>query len=327
MARGNASAETIDAIRRFNRFYTRQFGLFGEGLLDSPFSLTQARILYELAHHEGMTATELAATLRIDAGYLSRTLKGLEESGRIDRTRASGDARRMELRLTRAGRSAFAPLERAAREQVAQMIAGLDPGQAAELLAAMGIVERLLQPQDAPKVPYLLRGLQTGDLGWITHRQGLLYAQEHGWDGTYEALVAEILAGFVKTFDPSTEAAWIAEREAVVVGSVFLVRESARVARLRLLYVEPSARGLGIGRRLVDECIRFARAKSYRTLTLWTNDVLASARRIYQAAGFEKTREERHHSFGKDLLGQTWTLDLSGKTRMANQVNAHSDPR
>ncbi|MER8504749.1 MULTISPECIES: bifunctional helix-turn-helix transcriptional regulator/GNAT family N-acetyltransferase [unclassified Mesorhizobium] len=302
--------ERIDAVRAFNRFYTRQIGLLEEGLLKSDFSLTEARVLYELAHRDGLTATELARDLGLDAGYLSRLLKKFEERDLVERATIEADARRSSIALTKAGRQAFAPLNQGSHEQVAALLERLSAAEQDRLVRAMQTVQRLLGGSAEPKVPYMLRSLQVGDIGWIIHRQGLLYAQEYGWDETYEALVAEILGAFVKSFDPKWERSWIAEREGEVVGSVFVVRQSDAVAKLRLLYVEPSARGLGIGRRLVEECIGFARTKGYRTLTLWTNDVLTSARRIYEAAGFKLTDEERHHSFGKDLVGQNWNLEL-----------------
>jgi DNA-binding MarR family transcriptional regulator/GNAT superfamily N-acetyltransferase len=299
-----------DAIRDFNRFYTRQIGLLDQGFLGSPFTLTEVRVLYELAHRDHATATEIARELSLDPGYLSRLLKKLERQGHLDRGRDATDGRQRPLRLTRTGRRVFDGLDRESARQISAMIAPLVPGQVSELVGSMQAVRRLLQA-GAPESAYSLRPLQIGDIGWITHRQGLLYAQEHGWDVSYEGLVAEILGGFVRNFDPARENAWVAERQGAIAGSVFLVRESATVAKLRLLYVEPGARGLGIGRHLVDACIDFAREKGYRTLRLWTNDVLLSARRIYQAAGFRLMKEERHHSFGKDLVGQTWELALS----------------
>lgn len=302
--------ERIDAVRAFNRFYTRQIGLLEEGLLKSDFSLTEARVLYELAHRDGLTATDLARDLGLDAGYLSRLLKKFEERDLVERATIEADARRSSIALTKAGRQAFAPLNQGSHEQVATLLERLSAAEQDRLVRAMQTVRRLLGGSAEPKIPYMLRSLQVGDIGWIIHRQGLLYAQEYGWDETYEALVAEILGVFVKSFDPKWERSWIAEREGEVVGSVFVVHQSDEVAKLRLLYVEPSARGLGIGRRLVEECIGFARTKGYRTLTLWTNDVLTSARRIYEAAGFKLTDEERHHSFGKDLVGQNWNLEL-----------------
>jgi DNA-binding MarR family transcriptional regulator/GNAT superfamily N-acetyltransferase len=300
----------IDAVRAFNRFYTRQIGLLDEGLLQSAFSLTEARVLYELAHRDGLTATDLGRDLGLDAGYVSRLLKKFERDDLISRSTLVSDARQSSIALTPAGRNAFAPLNKGSHDQVAALLDRLPASEQDRLVKSMRTVQALLDESAEPKIPYLLRPLQIGDIGWITRRQGMLYAQEYGWDETYEALVAEILAAFVKSFDPKWERSWIAERDGEVVGSVFVVRKSPEVAKLRLLYVEPSARGLGIGARLVDECIAFARAKGYKTLTLWTNDILGSARRIYQAAGFKLIDEERHHSFGKDLVGQTWDLDL-----------------
>ncbi|PWK76374.1 helix-turn-helix domain-containing GNAT family N-acetyltransferase [Aminobacter sp. AP02] len=298
----------IAAVRTFNRFYTRQIGLLEEGLLKSDFSLTEARVLYELAHRDGLTASDLARDLGLDAGYLSRLLKKLELRKLLVRTPSPLDGRQTVLSLTAAGHSAFAPLNRASEEEVTALLARLPLEDRAKVVSAMRTVQRLLGGE--PRPPFLLRPLQVGDIGWITHRQGVLYANEYGWDGSYEALVAEILSAFVRDFDPKWERAWIAERDGEVIGSVFIVRKSETVAKLRLLYVDPSARGLGIGSRLVEECIGFARAKGYKTMTLWTNDILVAARRIYQAAGFRLVDEERHHSFGKDLVGQTWQLDL-----------------
>lgn len=230
--------------------------------------------------------------------------------GFVTRETSRADARQALLSLTAAGRAAFEPLNRGAQEQVSAMLAELTDGEVRSLVGAMGTVEQLLGERVASAVSCVLRPHRVGDIGWVAHRQGLLYAQEYGWDGTFEALVAEIAAGFVRNFDPEWERCWIAEREDVIVGSVFLLHQSDTVAKLRLLYVEPAARGLGIGRRLVEECIRFTRQKGYTTLTLWTNDVLVSARRIYEASGFKLVAEERHHSFGKDLVGQNWELGL-----------------
>ncbi len=302
-------ATAIDVIRDFNRFYTRQIGLLNQRFLSSPFTLTEVRVLYELAQRATSTATEIAGRLSLDPGYLSRLLRKLEKQHHLERGRAEHDARQRPLSLTEEGINLFQKLDRASSEAVVTLIEGLSPAQLGELLAAMGTVRRLLT--DEPAQPdYRLRPLQVGDIGWIVHRQGMLYAQEYGWDSTYEALAAEILAHFVRHFDPSAENAWVAERDGAIVGSVFLVRKSARTAKLRLLYVEPSARGLGIGRRLVQECIACACEKGYETLTLWTNDVLVSARRIYAAAGFRLVKEEPHHSFGQDLVSQTWELAL-----------------
>ena len=300
----------IEAVRGFNRFYTRQIGLLEEGLYDSPFSLTQVRVLYELAHRDGLNASVLARDLSLDAGYLSRLLTRLEDQGLLARSPSPEDGRQAVLALTDAGRAAFAPLLQAAKDGVAAMLRALTPAEQAALIDAMGSVQRLLGGAPEPKVPYILRPHRPGDIGWIVHRHGALYTTEYGWDETFEAFVAEIAATFLKAFDPRRECCWIAEREGEIVGSVFLVRQSDAIAKLRLLYVEPAARGLGIGARLVDECIRFARSSGYRTLTLWTNDVLVAARRLYEAAGFTLVAEEPHHSFGKDLIGQHWTLEL-----------------
>jgi DNA-binding MarR family transcriptional regulator/GNAT superfamily N-acetyltransferase len=308
-----AAADTnvlVAGVRAFNRFYTRQLGVLDESVLASGLSLTEMRVLYELAHRDGATATELGRDLGLDAGYLSRLLSKFEVRRWLKRSPAPGDARQSLLVLTPSGRRAFAPVEKAAREQIATWLEALPSPQRDRLVKSMETVQRLLGGLPEAKVPYVLRDLCPGDLGWIVHRQGLLYHQEYGWDETFDALVAEIAGGFVKSFDAKYERCWVAEREGEVVGSVFLVRASDKVAKLRLLYVEPSARGLGIGSRLVEECIRFARAKGYRTLTLWTNDILVSARKIYQAAGFRLVAEERHHSFGKDLVGQNWDLAL-----------------
>jgi DNA-binding MarR family transcriptional regulator/GNAT superfamily N-acetyltransferase len=303
-------SDAVAIIRNFNRFYTRQLGLLDKGLLGTPFSLTEARVFFELAHRKNPTAAEIARDLKLDFGYLSRLLKRFESAKFLARLRSRTDARQSTLTLTKKGRDTFAELDRSAKRQVATLIQPLTADQRSTLLAAMQTVQSVLQPIADPPRSFSVRELRVGDIGWIIRRQGLLYANEYGWDGSYEALVAEILAGFIKNFDPEHEAAWIAERDTQIVGSVFLVRASSALAKLRLLYVEPSARGLGIGAHLVNRCIDFARAKRYETLTLWTNDVLISARRIYQAAGFKLEQEERHHSFGKDLTGQTWVLKL-----------------
>lgn len=302
--------ERIDAVRAFNRFYTRQIGLLDEGLLKSAFSLTEARVLYELAHRDGLIATDLTRDLGLDPGYVSRLLKKFERLRLIARSTLVSDARQSSITLTPSGQQAFAPLNQDSHDQVAALLDRLPALEQDRLVKAMQTVQRLLGEGSEPKVPYMLRPLQVGDIGWIVRRQGMLYSKDYGWDETYEALVAEILGAFVKSFDPKWERSWIAERQGEVVGSVFLVRKSDEVAKLRLLYVEPSARGLGIGKRLVEECIGFARARGYKTLTLWTNDILTAARHIYETAGFKLVEEERHHSFGKDLVGQNWNLEL-----------------
>jgi DNA-binding MarR family transcriptional regulator/N-acetylglutamate synthase-like GNAT family acetyltransferase len=307
--------EHIENIRAFNRFYTRQIGLLEECLLDSPFTLTECRVLYELAHRTRPTAAQIGSSLGLDAGYLSRILAKFERRKLVRRTQSKEDVRAVQLKLTAAGRTAFVPIEAAAREHIGGLLEPLDARDVGALTSAMGVVQRVLAGSGRAKQPYRLRELAAGDIGWIVHRQAVLYAREYGWDQTYEALVAEILGGFVKNYDESCERSWIAERDGQIIGSVFLMRKSDQIAQLRLLYVEPSARGLGLGRHLVGECIRFARAKGFKKLTLWTNDCLVSARKIYQAAGFQLVNEEPHRSFGKDLVGQTWDLDLTKAAR------------
>jgi DNA-binding MarR family transcriptional regulator/GNAT superfamily N-acetyltransferase len=303
-------AQRVEAVRRFNRFYTKQIGVLDEGLLQSPFSLTEVRVLYELAHHESLTASELAKDLGLDAGYLSRILRRFEYCGFLERSPSQTDGRRSHLRLTQQGRDAFAPLDQRSHDEVAALMDKLPATEQKRLLAAMQAIENTLAPPPAATTPYLLRSHQPGDMGWIIHRHGVLYAQEYGWNEEFEALVAEIAARFIQTFDPKRERCWIAERNGEIVGSVFLVRQSDKVAKLRLLLVEPAARGLGIGTRLVGECIRFARQAGYTKITLWTNDVLTAARHIYEKAGFLLVSEGPHHSFGHDLIEQTWELAL-----------------
>ena len=305
-----SAPKVVADVRQFNRFYTRYLGLLDRQLLDSPFTLTEVRVLYELARRESTTASAIAADLALDLGYLSRILKAFERHRYIKRERSSTDTRQYHLKLTRLGRQRFLPLDKAARIQIERLIEPLPAAGREQLVESMHSIRSLLTDRTVVARAYQLRSLRPGDIGWITHRQALLYQQEYGWDIGYEALVAEILGGFVKSFDAASERAWIAEHDQKILGSVFLVRASEKIAKLRLLYVEPSVRGLGIGRRLVDECIAFACSKGYETLTLWTNDVLISARKIYQAAGFRLMRAERHHSFGKDLTGQTWDLAL-----------------
>jgi DNA-binding MarR family transcriptional regulator/GNAT superfamily N-acetyltransferase len=305
-----AEDEDVARVRAFTRFYTRQIELLNEGLLDSGFSLAEARVLYELAHRTEATAGDLVRDLGLDAGYLSRILKRFESAGLLSRTPSRDDGRRATLELTTTGRAAFLPLDAASREQVGRLLSGLTERERGRLLRAMGEIEGLLAPADTAEAPLTLRGHRPGDMGWITHRQAVLYAREYGWDESFEALVSEITAGFLRNYDPAWERCWIAERRSEVVGSVFCVRESEAVGKLRLLYVEADARGLGIGRRLVEECIGFARQAGYRTLTLWTNDILLAARKVYLDCGFKLVAEEPHHSFGKDLVGQNWELAL-----------------
>jgi DNA-binding MarR family transcriptional regulator/GNAT superfamily N-acetyltransferase len=308
--RDGGNEERIAAVRRFNRFYTRRIGVLREGLHESPFSLTQSRVLYELAHRPPLTASALARDLTLDAGYLSRILRGFEAQGLVERTQSEADGRQSFIVLTEAGRAAFAPLDRGSRDEIGGLLATLTEPAQRRLVAAMETIGELLGEAPARQEPYRLRPHQPGDMGWIVHRHGVLYAEEYGWDESFEALVAEVAAAFIKSFDPRRERCWIAEKDGEIVGSVFLVRKSDEVAKLRLLYVEPSARGLGLGRRLVDECIRFARGAGYRRMTLWTNSILVAARRIYETTGFDLIASERHHSFGHDLVGETWERDL-----------------
>jgi DNA-binding MarR family transcriptional regulator/GNAT superfamily N-acetyltransferase len=303
--------ERIAAIRRFNRFYTPLIGLLNEGYLESPFSLTQVRVLYELAHQEKTTATALCKELKLDAGYLSRILRGFRKRSLIEQKPSKADGRQNIVRLTRRGRQVFAPLDRRSHDQIGELLGHLSPADQIRAVEAMQVVESLLgaSPPE-PKVPYVLRPPRSGDMGSVVQRHGVLYAEEYGWDEQFEALVAGIVAKFIQQYDPKWERCWIAEREGEPVGSVFLVKESETVARLRLMLVEPKARGLGIGTRLVEECLRFARLAGYRKIVLWTNSVLTAARHIYQRAGFRLVHEETHHSFGHDLIGETWELEL-----------------
>ena len=310
MTPGSSAAAHVEFVRSFNRFYTRQLGLLEQGMLGSELNLTELRVLYELCHRSSATASGIAADLGLDAGYLSRLLQRFERRRYIKRARSASDGRERMLALTERGSEAFHRLEQAARDQIAVMLEPMSPRQRSELVGAMQTVRVLLNDNQALAAPWTLRGLRVGDLGRIVQRQGVLYAAEYGWDETFEALLADILAKFVTHFDPVYEQAWIAERNGEIIGSIFLVRHDRRTAKLRALYVEPSARGSGLGRCLVQECIDAARRKGYETLTLWTNDVLSSARRIYEAAGFKLTQQEPHHSFGKDLVGQTWDLVL-----------------
>ena len=302
--------QRVAAVRRFNRFYTRQIGLLGEGYLKSPFSLSEVRVLYELAHRETPTAAELSRDLGLDAGYLSRILRGFEKRRLITRTPSDTDGRQSHLGLTARGQAAIAPLERRSHEEIGATLGSLPAAEQARLVEAMHAIEGILGAPPERKVPYVLRPHRPGDMGWVVHRHGALYAQEYGWDERFEAMVAEIVAKFIHAYDQKKERCWIAEKDGEIVGSVFLVKQSKSVAKLRLLLVEPTARGLGIGARLVDECIRFARHAGYRKMILWTNSILRAARHIYEEAGFRMVHEERHHSFGHDLVGETWEREL-----------------
>ena len=300
----------IDTVRSFNRFYTKQIGVLREGLLGSPYSLTEVRVMYELAHRSQPTAAELGKELGLDAGYLSRILHHLGRKGLVAKARSETDGRRRLLSLTARGRKTFAPLDARSHNEVAAMLGRLSPPEQERAIRAMRAIQTVLGGAPEPRVPYVLRPHQAGDMGWVIHRHGALYTQEYGWDETFEALVAEIAARFIRTFNPKRERCWIAERGEEIVGSVFLVEKSKTVGQLRLMYVEPKARGLGIGTRLVEECLRFARQAGYRKVVLWTNSVLLAARHVYQKAGFRLIHAEPHKSFGRDLVGETWELTL-----------------
>ncbi|HEX5077984.1 MAG TPA: helix-turn-helix domain-containing GNAT family N-acetyltransferase [Geminicoccaceae bacterium] len=302
--------QRIEAVRRFSRFYTRRIGVLREGLLDSPFTLAEGRVIYELAHRESTTAAELVRELGLDPGYLSRLLKRLERRGHLLRRPAHADGRQAILALSEQGQAAFADINGRSRAEIGHLLDPLAPAEQARLVAALATVETLLGEPPPRRVPYILRPHQPGDIGWAVQRHGALYAEEYGFDETFEALVAEILAQFLKSFDAGRERCWIAERDGLNVGCVFLVRQSDEVAKLRCLLVEPGARGLGIGARLIDECIRFARLKRYRRITLWTNSILLAAIRLYERAGFRLVAQEPHRGFGRELVGQTFELEL-----------------
>jgi DNA-binding MarR family transcriptional regulator/GNAT superfamily N-acetyltransferase len=315
---GAPAAQAAAALRAFNRFYTRRIGVLDERLYGTPFTLPQTRVLWELAHHEGITATELARALDLDAGYLSRLLASLKAKRLVRARRSPIDARQSMLTLTAAGRRAYAPMNDHSQAQMTALLASLDEPSRRRLLQATGTIESLLGPQQRDQAPYLLRPLQPGDLGWVVARHGAVYAHEYGWDLTFEGLVAVIAGHFVERFDAKREACWIAERDGQNVGCVFLVqarddktgKPERGVAQLRLLLVEPGARGLGIGARLVAECERFARRAGYRRIKLWTQSTLLAARAIYAKAGYQLVASEPHHSFGADLVGEVWQLEL-----------------
>lgn len=304
----------VDGVRRFNRYWTRKIGVLREGLLHTPYTLTEARMLLEISHRDGPTATDLSRELGLDPGYLSRILGRLEERGLVGRVPSTADGRRRVLSLTPDGEGAFSLLDARAREEVAEMLGALSEGEQGRLLEAMRTIEAILDGEGARAFEYLepfyLRPPEPGDLGWVVQRHGVLYAREYGWDEGFEALVARIVADFAEGYDPARERCWIAEMSGKNVGCVFVVKESGEVAKLRLLLVEPEARGLGLGNRLVEECIRFARDHGYGKLVLWTNSVLGAARHVYEEKGFQIVEEEAHHSFGKDLVGQNWELIL-----------------
>jgi DNA-binding MarR family transcriptional regulator/N-acetylglutamate synthase-like GNAT family acetyltransferase len=300
----------IAALRHFNRFYTQKIGVLEEGLLDSRFSLTEARVLYELALSEEHTAARLGKQLGLDRGYLSRILRGFERHGMICRTPSATDRRLTLLALTPQGRSTFNELDASSQAVTGTLLSHLSEEDQGRLVAATGAIERLLGERAETAAAYLLRPHRAGDIGWIISRHGALYTQEFGWNIEFEALVAEIAAKFVRDFNPQRECCWIAEKDGENVGSVVLVEDDEAIARLRLLLVEPRARGCGIGAQLVQECLRFASQSGYKQVTLWTNSVLVAARRIYESVGFQMVNAQPHHSFGRDLVGETWELVL-----------------
>lgn len=299
----------IAAIRHFSRFYTQRIGVLHEGLLGSPFSLAEGRVLYEIGTAPDCTAAWLAGRLGLDRGYLSRILKGFGENGLIARSPSAADGREHLLRLTAEGTRHFAAIDARSAEEIGALLQRLPAASRARLVGALAEAEALLGGT-AEVPPVRIRRHGPGDLGWIVHRQAMLYAQEFGWDGSFEALLAEIAADFLKSHDPASEACWLAERDGAVLGSVMLVAQDAEVAKLRVLYVEKAARGLGIGRLLVRHCIEQGRAFGYRRMRLWTNSVLVAARRIYESEGFVLCETAPHRSFGQDLVGEVWEKAL-----------------
>ena len=300
----------IAAVRGFSRFYTRKLGIIEPRLLDSPWTLQEARIIYEIAERQTCTATDLVYALGLDAGFLSRTLQALQQRQIVARKPSRADRRATELALTAKGRAALADLESRSRRVVASLLERLDDMERAAVVNAMTSIEQTLEPPPREAAGFLLRSHRPGDIGWIVSRHGAIYAQEYGWDIGFEALAAEIAAQFIRSYDAAREHCWIAEIGGEPVGSIFLVKGSDEVAKLRLLLVEKRARGLGVGRALTEQCIRFARDAGYTSITLWTQSILLAARGIYQRAGFRRVKEEKHHSFGVDLVGETWELKL-----------------
>jgi DNA-binding MarR family transcriptional regulator/GNAT superfamily N-acetyltransferase len=300
----------IAAVRRFNRFYTQKIGILSEAYLNTPYSLTECRVLYALAHRDGATASWLGHELDLDAGYLSRILRDFERQALIVRSASLQDGRQSLISLTSAGREAFEPLDRASHSEIGNLLAPLAEADQDRLVGAMRLVATLLGEEPEARPAFILRSHQPGDMGWVTQRHGVLYSEEYGLNHKMEAYVAEVVAKFLREFDTAREHCWIAERDGAPIGSVFIVKESDEVARLRLLIVEPRARGLGVGRRLVEECVRFARQAGYREVTLWTHSILTAARRIYDSVGFTIVETETHDEFGPELVGETWTLQL-----------------
>jgi DNA-binding MarR family transcriptional regulator/N-acetylglutamate synthase-like GNAT family acetyltransferase len=311
MGAGQAK-ERIAAVRRFNRFYTRQIGVLRKDYLGSPYTLGEMRVLYELSQGETKTASEIGHALDLDAGYLSRVLRNFEKRGLIRRKTSRTDARQSDITLTSRGAKVFAPFEKRSQDFVAAMLGTLKPNEQTRLVGAMHAIETLLgEPhEESQKRSYTLRPPRHGDFGWIVSSHGELYAREYGWTDKFEGLCAQIVADFINNFDEKRERCWIAEMNGETVGCIILAKDSAQVARIRLLLIDPKARGIGLGHRLVDECVRFARQAGYKRVTLWTHEVLTAARRVYQKAGFKLTASEKKRSWGKDVVAEYWDLDL-----------------
>lgn len=320
--RNDVFEERIRAMRQFNRMYTRQIGALREGLLHTPYSLTEARVIFELAQRDDLTASALCRELGLDAGYLSRVLARFEQKGLLDKVRSEADGRQRLLRLTAEGRATFDVLNQRSHDELADLLGELSEADQRRLLEAIQTIEGVFDKGLKYAEPFVLRPHEAGDMGWVVHRHGALYAREYGWNAQFEALVAQVVADFITQFDPDRDRCWIAEMDGEIVGSVFVVHKDEETAKLRLLLVEPTARGLGLGTRLVEECIRFAQRRGYRKLTLWTNSVLVDARRIYERAGFQLVAEDPHHSFGHDLIGETWDLPLESAREGNRQASA-----
>jgi DNA-binding MarR family transcriptional regulator/N-acetylglutamate synthase-like GNAT family acetyltransferase len=313
MKTDRVDSHRVSAVRRFNRFYTRQIGVLRKNFLDSPYSLGEMRVLYELAQDKDVTASDIGRSLDLDAGYLSRLLRKFEKSGLVSRTVSKTDARQSHLALTATGRKVYAPAEQRSQSDVAAMLATLSEREQSELVSAMRTIETMLEKDAAPSTHrnYNLRDPKPGDFGWIVAEHARIYSSEYNWDQTFEGLVAQIVADFVRNFDSGLERCWIAEMDGMPVGCVMLVKgEEPGTARIRLLIVSPQARGLGLGQRLTDECVKFARSKNYKKITLWTHSVLTAARHCYEKAGFTLTSSEPKHSWGKDVVAEYWDLTL-----------------
>lgn len=306
----NGPDDHIAAVRAFNRFYTRKLGVLDQHLGKSPFSLSEARVLYELAHRDELAAKEIVNELGLDPGYLSRIVQSFDEKGLITRKPLPADRRQYQLSLTAKGRQTYAKLNLGSQNEVAAMLTRLSASDATRLTQAMATIEAVLEQRRSQPAAFMLRSHRVGDMGWVISRQAAAYAADYNWDVSYEALVAEICAQFIRNYDAAREHCWIAETGGEPIGSVFLVKATDEIAKLRLLQVEKKARGLGVGRALVEQCMQGARERGYSRMTLWTQSILVAARGIYQSAGFKLVKEEKHHSFGADLVGETWERDL-----------------